>query len=112
VKLSKYFTSEECKCKGDSCCGGVYPLALEFLSVMDALRRLSGGPIHVTSGFRCYTHNSRISKATQSYHTKGLALDIYSSVMSVGDLVKLAESLGLNVIPHETFIHVDGRHLV
>jgi uncharacterized protein YcbK (DUF882 family) len=109
--LSQYFTIKECKCKGATCCGGVYPMQLQFLSVMDALRKIVG-PLYVTSGFRCYTHNEIIGGASQSYHTKGLGLDVYSKSMTPEEIAVIARGLGLNVIVHDNFIHCDGRGLI
>jgi uncharacterized protein YcbK (DUF882 family) len=87
-------------------------MAPSFMETMDSLRELIGEAIYVNSGFRCYSHNDSIpDSARQSYHTKGLALDIYCKVTSLRELGSLAEALGLNVIYYETFLHVDGRHL-
>ena len=110
--VSKYFTIEEVACKGTNCCGGVYPMSREFLSVADALRKLSGGPLYVTSGFRCYTHNNTIEgSAPESKHTKGIAMDLYSNRMSPEELGELARNLGLYVIVYHNRIHIDGRYL-
>jgi uncharacterized protein YcbK (DUF882 family) len=111
--LSQYFTIKECKCKGATCCGGVYPMQLQFLSVMDALRKIVG-PLNVNSGFRCYTHNNSkaVGGSSQSYHTKGLALDVWSTTMTPKEIEVIARGLGLHTIVYDDFIHCDGRGLI
>lgn len=111
MNLSKYFTYDECKCKGDKCCGNVAPMDRQFLAIADKLRELSGGPLFVNSGFRCRTHNTSIKGAEKSRHMEGIALDLYSKVKTPSEIGDIAKALGLFVIVYDNFVHIDGRYL-
>lgn len=45
-------------------------------SRLEAIRRLVGKPIVITSGYRCPAINQKVGGAPNSYHTKGMAADI------------------------------------
>lgn len=107
---SKYFSFNECKCKGTNCCGQVAPMDHQFMAVCDALRLLVG-PLNVTSAFRCRTWNSAVGGAPESYHMRGLAMDVFSKTKTPAEIADYAEKLGLNAIVYDTFCHIDGRFL-
>ena len=110
MKISDYFTDEEMKCKGQNCCGNSCPVSQEFMYMLDVLRRHLGGPLQVSSGFRCKTHNARIpNSAKYSKHTLGIAADVYSDIVDVDYIAEVAEDLGFYVIKYESWVHVDGR---
>ena len=44
--------------------------------VLEPLREHFHQPIHINSGFRCQALNKAVGGATNSYHTKGRAVDI------------------------------------
>ena len=44
--------------------------------VLDPLREAWGGPIIITSGYRCEALNARVGGVKNSYHTRGMAADI------------------------------------
>ena len=45
--------------------------------VLDPLRESWGGPICVSSGYRCPMLNKEVGGVEGSYHTRGMAADIY-----------------------------------
>ena len=71
-KLFRYFKPEEFVCP---CCGQVYVLE-RLVFLLDEARKRWGGPIRVTSGYRCPRHNRRIGGAPRSAHVIGAAADI------------------------------------
>lgn len=74
---SKNFDLSEVACKGKNCCGHSAPMDTILRDSLQLLRDVMNMPIIITSGFRCNTHNAEISGAVKnSYHTKGLAVDI------------------------------------
>ena len=54
------------------------PLMIELIDrVLDPLRESWGGPICVSSGYRCPMLNEKVGGVEGSYHTRGMAADIY-----------------------------------
>lgn len=79
----------------------------------DALREAWGGPIGVTSGHRPEPINSQVGGVKGSYHTKGMALDIYPVNESLEKFHKwllLRWSGGYGDGRHKGFIHIDTRN--
>ena len=48
----------------------------EFLIYLQGLRELCDFPFLVTSGYRCESHNSEVSKRSMNDHVRGKAVDI------------------------------------
>ncbi|MDE7460202.1 MAG: peptidase M15 [Paramuribaculum sp.] len=44
--------------------------------LLDPVRELRGGPLIVTSGYRCAALNSAVGGARHSHHMRGMAVDI------------------------------------
>lgn len=59
--------------------------------VLDPLRRLYGKPIIITSGYRCQKLNDLVGGVSNSWHTKGNAVDIH--VASLTEATKLFNNL-------------------
>lgn len=109
--MAEYFTYEEMKCKCSNGCGNVAPMSKDFLQFLDMVREESGGPLYVTSGFRCRTHNTAIQGAEFSKHMEGIAADVYSELKSPKEIANIAMRLGLYCIIYDNFVHIDGRYL-
>ena len=72
-----------------------------------------GGPLGITSGYRPEPINTRVGGAPGSYHSKGMALDIYPVGESCAVFYKwLARrwSGGLGDGCHKGFVHIDTRN--
>lgn len=78
-RLSKYFSSKECACKGKNCCGGSSPMDREFMRKIDLVREEANCPLYPTSAFRCLKHNKREGGVSNSWHTKGRAMDVHGA---------------------------------
>ncbi len=105
---SKYFSKKELDCE---CCGEV-GMDQGTVNLLDALRQEFGGPLSLTSAYRCAKHNAAEGGAPASQHITGRAADIAWGNMSGEDKQKLLEiavrkfrGIGL----HPMFLHVDSR---
>lgn len=77
----EYFNFSEFACR---CCGRIPPGVrgnIEALvdNVLDSARRVFGGPVSVSSGYRCPKHNAEVGGVSGSQHLKGEAADICCS---------------------------------
>lgn len=112
-KLSKDFHADEFACQGMSCCGGVAPMNPALIAGLQELRDMVSQPIIISSGFRCFVHNTAIGSNNNSQHPRGKAADIFSHHIPPKELARAAEKIpafengGIGV--YDTFIHVDVR---
>jgi hypothetical protein len=65
------------------------------LEVLDPLRRASGAPIIITSGFRTPEVNKAVRGSSSSLHLEGWAADFRSASLTGRELVGLVLELGL-----------------
>ena len=117
IQLSKNFNSYEFRCGLGRPCACQTTLIDEAL--VDILQRIRdhwpGHALHITSGYRCPVYNRSVSRATGSYHSKGMAADITVDGVVPREVAKYAESIGvLGIGLYETqadgfFVHVDTR---
>ena len=70
--VTSHFKLSEFECP---CCKRVM-LDARLLAFLDAVRKVYGKPIRITSGYRCACHNVRVWGALMSKHTVGAAADI------------------------------------
>jgi zinc D-Ala-D-Ala carboxypeptidase len=82
--------------------------------VLQQLRDLAGGPLVVTSGYRCPAHNARVGGAKLSQHIQGIAADIWSKTLTPTELAALAEQVPAfqngGIGKYSRWIHVDVRN--
>ena len=83
--------------------------ALKYLTtaLLEPLRRLYGGPIVVTSGYRCKEVNRLVGGVPDSQHTKGEAADVACEHSAY--LVECLRRSGLDFdqcIQYSTFVHL------
>ncbi|WP_240006977.1 D-Ala-D-Ala carboxypeptidase family metallohydrolase [Pseudaquidulcibacter saccharophilus] len=71
-----HFSVDELKCDCEHFCEGEYYHAPKFLDALEKMRRTLGAPIIINSGRRCAGHNHAVGGASQSMHTKEIAIDI------------------------------------
>lgn len=79
----------------------------------DAIRESWKGPLGVTSGYRPEPINRQVGGVSGSYHTKGMALDIYpigESLESFHQWLIQRWSGGYGDGRHKGFIHIDTRN--
>ncbi len=111
--MAKYFTDDEFRCKCGKCEGlPRFGMHSRLLTVMDAIREKVGQPVIVTSGYRCPAHNAAVGGVPDSYHTQGIAADIYCDGVSVDSLAWIADECGADGIGRyygQGFVHVDVR---
>lgn len=78
--ISEHFTVKEFRCgKEDPCeyCGGELVVSAKLILPLEELRMsVVGGPVIVTSGYRCEKRNQKEGGSSTSFHLKGLAADI------------------------------------
>jgi len=101
----KYFKREEFAC---NCCGENL-IQDDLLDKLDKVRERCGFPFHISSGFRCPSHNAKVGGASESAHVTGDAADIVCKFSSQRYLI-IAAALqeGFRRIGIEgSFVHLD-----
>jgi len=109
---SPFFKMEEfsCRCSYAECEESNQFMDERFLELIFKVRAQLDFPFYVTSGFRCVKHNRDVGGAKNSYHTKGLAVDI--AMYNDYDRYELLEQLmahGLSAIIYKSFVHIELR---
>ena len=108
IKIAPNFYLSEFECP---CCHLV-KIEPELLGKLQRLRDLIGGPLYITSGYRCEKENKRVGGVPHSYHLLGMAADVYSKCVDVSRLLTLAKEVGFRGIgyyPRRGFLHLDIR---
>ena len=111
---SEFFNRDELQCRCGRC-GQRCEMDERFLERLDDLRRQFGGPLYLSSGFRCVDHDRAVSTSSNAGagpHTSGKAVDILISRGKAYRLLELALGLkftgiGVNQKGSGRFIHVD-----
>ncbi|MGL4763829.1 MAG: D-Ala-D-Ala carboxypeptidase family metallohydrolase [Aeromonas sp.] len=107
MKLSKWFTRKEFKCKCNKC--DHQTVDAELLMVLDDVRE-KFGPVVITSAHRCLQHNRSIGSSDGSQHVRGCAADFRVSDLHGAHrylLNKYPDRYGIAV--GSGFVHVDTR---
>ena len=113
IKLSNDFKLREFVCKGNGCCNTA-KVDDKLVTFLQKIRTHFAEPVIITSAYRCDKHNKAVGGASGSYHTKGMAADIYIKNISPAELAEYAESIGiLGIGLYEgtdgNFVHIDTR---
>lgn len=90
-------------------------MSVDFLDKVQRIRTHCEFPMKVTSGYRCPSHNNRVSKTGLSGpHTTGRAVDISCSLEAAYDIAAAAFKHGITGLgvrqagPHVSrFLHLD-----
>ncbi len=78
---------------------------------LQAIRDQTGGPLHITSGYRSPAYNASVGGVTYSRHMYGDAADIWSDTASLSQLGNICDGLGAGYVGlYETFVHCDWRN--
>jgi len=78
-------------------------------AVLEQVRALVGGPITVSSGYRCAALNKAVGGAANSAHLLGLAADITAPGMTPQALAKMIQRAGIaydQLIYEGTWVHI------
>jgi lysozyme family protein len=108
VKLSKDFHLSEFECR----CGCRTTVVNgDHVKNMQRLRDLLGKPVHITSGYRCPTHNRAVGGATNSQHLYGNACDIVVDGLKAREVYDIADKMQVfnGIGKYVSFTHVDSR---
>ncbi len=108
IKVSDNFMLREFQCK----CGcQQVKLHSELLKRLQAIRKETGRPVVVNSGYRCPTHNKKVGGAADSQHIHGKAADVVIQGLSIADQRKVWEKHFANggIGYANTYTHVDTR---
>jgi len=80
---------------------------------LQLVRNYIGSPIIITSAYRTPTYNNYCGGVKNSYHTKGMAVDIRVNGMQPYDLAvyvaKLTDFKGFGINVKKNFVHCDMR---
>lgn len=105
--ITTHFSDHELDCR----CGCGKTVAAELLVRLEALREKQGRPVSINSGARCETYNRQVKGEKNSWHLKGLAVDVAcGDSLFRSEVIRAAIELGFNGIGiAETFVHIDLR---
>jgi len=109
-QLTDNFSAEEFQCKCGYC--DEQKIEKELVERLQKLRERLGKSIHITSGYRCSTHNANVGGVPNSRHAEGDAADIFVSGVSPSDLSREWQKLGFGdggIGVYSSFTHVDTR---
>lgn len=108
VYINEYLHSDEIKCKCELSTCHYTIVSQHTIDAFYRMRLAFGQPLKVNSFYRCQSHNESVGGSKTSSHTTGLAVDVPTKNLSVGDkakLLKIAQSNFDFVKVYDTFIH-------
>lgn len=110
MKSTKNFSDKEWRCK----CGCNQPHQMKptVMHKVQILRDMYGGPLTLTSAWRCENHPAEAKKVKAGQHHKGTAVDISVSdgAMAYNLIVMAIKNLGVSGFAYGNgFIHLDWR---
>ncbi len=106
IKISENFSLREFQCP---CCHAVM-LHPRLAAALQRLRTARGGPVVITSGYRCARRNAEAGGVPHSRHMRGLAADIAAPRAEQERLRELARAAGFTKIiayPARSFMHLE-----
>ena len=125
-KLSKNWSRLEFRCRcaerGHDWCGGAAPISEKLIALLQLVRDKAGVSLYCVhssnpnagSGFRCIPYNDLVKGVPDSYHTLGMAADIWSTKLSALEIYTIAleaiEELGYGwckLYVDKNFVHID-----
>jgi len=107
IKISKNFKLKEFQCTDSD---SVVKLDSRLLEKLQLIRDKLNNPINITSGYRTPECNKRVGGSSNSYHMKGMAVDIHSPGLTPTEIAKTADEVGFTGIgTYSNFVHVDVR---
>jgi hypothetical protein len=110
--LSPHFKEAEFTCNH---CGSLegHIVPQELLHVLEDLRHHFGdGPVTITSGYRCKTHNTNVGSSEKSQHRKATAADVQlrnASPVEVHRYLTQSYPNKYGIGRYDSFTHIDVR---
>ncbi len=119
TRLTEHFVSGEFDCRDGTPCPPHYLDQLPHLchEYLEPLRR-EFGVVHIVSGFRSRSHNTRIGGATRSFHLdvtgrQGVAADVVCRRGTAPEWHRFLDRLAPGGLGRYTsFVHVDSRRAI
>lgn len=108
-KLSANFSVGEMACNDGS---DTVIIDSDLILILQKIRTHFNRPVTISSGYRTPTWNRKIGGASNSYHTKGQAADIYINGVEPAVIAAYAEKLGvlgIGLYTTQKFVHIDTR---
>lgn len=106
-QITPHFKVREFACKDGS---DEIIVSNELVSKLELLRMEIGRAITITSGYRSDSYNKKVGGAYNSYHKRGMAVDIVANGYTPSRLAVRAAQLGFNGIGiYKNFTHIDIR---
>lgn len=106
ISLSANFKVKEFACKDGS---DIIKIDLDMIPILQKIRNL-GGAVTINSAYRTEYWNKKQGGASNSYHLYGRAFDIKCSKISLDNICRIANALGVKgIIRYQTFVHIDSR---
>ena len=84
------------------CCHAVI-VHRKLVSLLQRLREMQGGPLVVTSGYRCAPHNAAVGGVANSLHRRGLA----AAQRAFCEMAKEAGFAKALAYPERSFVHLE-----
>lgn len=111
VQLSKNLNQSEmdCHCGSDVCQFTI--IDDSFVRFFQSLRDNWGSGIRINSGFRCQKHNENVGGVSSSFHTKGMAGDLFPLNGEFEDFDFACRYHFKYVKKYQSFCHCDTRGL-
>lgn len=117
MKLTKNFSLNEFSSRDGSQMGSVARNNIQILAEnLQRLRDYLGVPIHISSGYRSYSHNKAVGGKKNSFHLKGMAADIVVKNMkpkkvrkAILKLIKVGGMSEGGIGIYNGFVHYDIR---
>lgn len=94
-----------CRCSHEDC---TYTMISDrILRTFSIVRKIWSSPIIVTSAYRCQRHNKLVGGYPDSYHKRGMAIDIFPNNGDIEGLYALCQKFFdfVKIYPDEGFIH-------
>ena len=117
--LTPFFTEREFFCKCADFNANSHLLDHQLIIATQTIREFAGSAVFITSSYRTPLCNSLSGGAKNSYHLKGMALDLHcpsgqakinASIKKRGDLYLSLRKCGINGFGiASSFLHIDTR---
>ena len=114
-KNGEKYISPHFQVKEFACTDGADKVLIDVTYVKSKLEKIRahfGKPVHINSGYRTLSFNSRCGGISNSAHCHGRAFDISIPGVSIKDIARYAEKLHCRcIIRYDNlgFVHIDSR---